>query len=177
MYLFKDAARVHLVSNFIIFSFFKYLPVCKLPEGTATRSANLRGENINEEVHRHLSLIDPKTVVMKDNSGLGVSFAEPSIPCEAITGEHFHIFCPSHDLKGYVETSFPQVLAAPETWLLNLESLLQFADSVVDGNDARSVLERARSTYLELLKNYVSGIVYGQEERSVSASRHIHLRP
>lgn len=124
-----------------------------------------------------MSLIDPKTVIIKDNSGLVVSSAAPSIPCEAITGERFHIFCPFHDLKGYVETSFPQVLAAPETWFLNLETYFQYADSVVDEKDVRSVLERARSAYLELLKNYVTGIVYGQEERSVSATKTIHPRP
>jgi hypothetical protein len=42
------------------------LAVCKLTEVTATRSGNLRGENINEEVHRQLSLIDPKTVIKKE---------------------------------------------------------------------------------------------------------------
>ena len=60
----------------------------------------------------------------------------------------------------------PQLLSSPETWIMNLEGRLGWLDTIVH-NDDRPIKERSVNTYIEFLQQYVCGLSYGKEEKTV----------
>ena len=81
-------------------------------------------------------------------------------------GAGFDLFCPHLDVD--VSLS-PQLLSSPETWITNLEGRLTWLDTIVH-NDDRPIKERAVNTYIEFLHQYVCGLSYGKEEKTVGPS-------
>jgi hypothetical protein len=89
-------------------------------------------------------------------------------------GGRFAIFRPlyDHNFLALPQYGDVQLLEPPEKWVKVLLSRMEWLDTLTTGNDDRLPLERARATYLEMLKAYVSGVVYGKEERSVPPGTH-----
>jgi O-methyltransferase len=71
----------------------------------------------------------------------------------------------------------PQLLSSPEIWIERLERRINWLDTVINKNDERSISERSQNTYFEFLKNYVSGVCYGEEEKSVLPSKDVQKTP
>jgi hypothetical protein len=87
-------------------------------------------------------------------------------PVVSTKGAGFDIFCPHLDAD--VSMS-PQLLSSPETWITNLEGRLTWLDTIVH-NDDRPIKERSVNTYIEFLHQYVCGLSYGKEEKTVGPS-------
>jgi hypothetical protein len=64
----------------------------------------------------------------------------------------------------------PQLLAPPEEWLKMLEARLRWLDTIVDSNDERTLLARSQAAYYEVLQNYVTGLIFGKEEHTITST-------
>ena len=93
-------------------------------------------------------------------------------PVVSTKGTGYDIFCPHLDVN--VSMS-PQLLSSPETWIANLEGRLTWLDTIVH-NDDRPIKERSVNTYIEFLHQYVCGLSYGKEEKTVGPSLTNDLR-
>ena len=91
------------------------------------------------------------------------SAALAQCPVVPTKGRGFDIFCPQLDID--VSMS-PQLLSSPETWIMNLEGRLGWLDTIVH-NDDRPIKERSVNTYIEFLQQYVCGLSYDKEEKTV----------
>ena len=98
-------------------------------------------------------------------------------PVASARGHGYQIFCPRDETDLSMS---PQVLSPPETWILGLSERFQWLDLLVDKSDNRSVNERSINSYLEVLLMYVTGLCYGEEEKSVSPAlgrKQVHAGP
>ena len=93
-------------------------------------------------------------------------------PVVSTKGTGFDIFCPHLEIN--VSMS-PQLLSSPEIWITNIEGRLTWLDTIVH-NDDRPIKERSVNTYIEFLHQYVSGLSYGKEEKTVGPSLTNDLR-
>ena len=89
-----------------------------------------------------------------------------SSPFEALEGPGYRIFRP-FDISGdLIQTE--RLLAPPEVWIAQIKRKYERMDPITNNrNQERSVQERSKSAYLEMLKDFVSGVIYGKEEMSV----------
>jgi len=98
-------------------------------------------------------------------------------PVASARGQGYQIFCPRYVID---LTKSPQVLAPPEDWIFGLTERFQWLDLLIGKSDNRSPNDRSINSYLEVLQMYVTGLCYGEEEKSVSPAlgqKLIHLGP
>ncbi len=88
-------------------------------------------------------------------------------PVASVEGQGYKIFCPQYETDLSMS---PQVLSPPETWILVLSAQFQWLDLLVAKSDDHSINERSINSYLEVLQMYVTGVCYGEEEKSVHPS-------
>jgi hypothetical protein len=88
-------------------------------------------------------------------------------PIASARGQGFQIFCPQDDTDVSI---FPQVISPAEKWIFGLSERLRWLDTIVVKSDNRSINERSINSYLEFLKLFVTGLCYGEEEKTVLPS-------
>jgi O-methyltransferase len=97
--------------------------------------------------------------------------------CASARGQGYLIFCPRYEFD---LTKSPQVLAPPENWILGLTERFKWLDLLVAESDDRSINVRSINSYLEVLQMYVTGLCYGEEEKSVNPAlgqKLVHVGP
>lgn len=89
---------------------------------------------------------------------------------ETLTGPGFYIYRPWDlpDRDALQQTE--RLLAPPEVWIAQLHQKFNRLDQMTaTRNDQRSALERSKSAYLQALQLFVSGLLYGTEEKTIGA--------
>jgi O-methyltransferase len=86
-------------------------------------------------------------------------------PFPEMKGERYHIFHPATTTA----TNQVNLLGAPETWIEQLTRRYKWLDERTMGY-VGTPEERSVSTYLEMVRKHVSGIVFGDMEKSIPAA-------
>jgi hypothetical protein len=93
--------------------------------------------------------------------------SENAVQFIPIEGPGYRIYRP-FDVSGDL-LQRERLVAPPEYWIAQTEKKYKRMDPMTTGNQDRPVAERSRSAYQEMLKDFVTGLVYGKEEKSVLA--------
>ena len=111
------------------------------------------------------SLAPPTTSSWMHKSSVADSKVERPFPMPIHGGSRFDIFQPLYDIPD--KALGKELLAPPEDFLRFYKSRLEWLDTITVKNSDSSLQDRARFTYLEMLKSHLTGTVFNDAEHSV----------
>ena len=89
---------------------------------------------------------------------------------ETLTGPGFYIYRPWDLPERDALQQTERLLASPEVWIAQLHQKFKRLDQMTaTRQDKRSLLERSKSAYLQTLQQFVTGLLFGIEEKTIGA--------